>query len=78
MLVFIEPDTGAVIMYMIIYFSALFYSSKNRKLFFIFGIIGTIFVGIFIWLYFKNIDLLIDILGTSIFYRIYRIINFAN
>ena len=37
-----------------------------------------IFLGIFIWLYFKNIDILVKILGTSIFYRIDRIINFKN
>lgn len=78
LLVFFEPDTGAIIMYLVIYLSALFFSLKNKKIFFLFGIIGMIFLGIFIWLYFKNIDILVKILGTSIFYRIDRIINFKN
>ena len=77
-LVFLEPDTGAIIMYLVIYLASLFYSLKKKKLFYIFCIIGCLILSIFIFLYFKNIDLLIKILGTSIFYRIDRIINFKN
>ena len=77
-LVFLEPDTGAIIMYLVIYLASLFYSLKKKKLFYIFCIIGCVILSIFVFLYFKNIDLLIKILGTSIFYRIDRIIDFKD
>lgn len=77
-LVFLEPDTGAILMYLIIYLASLFYSLKRKNIFYIFCFILLSFMGIFIYLYFYNIDFLIKILGTSIFYRIDRILNFKN
>ena len=77
-LTFIEPDTGAVIMYIIITFSMLFIGGL-RKRWFIFTIgFLIIFLGIFLSIYYLNQDLFIDIFGTSFFYRMDRITNWSS
>jgi len=77
-LVFLEPDTGAIINYFIILLVILFTSKLNKWWyitgFIIFFLTGTLCV--ISYLFFK--DYLINLLGTSIFYRIDRLINFAN
>ena len=77
-LVFLEPDTGAIINYFIILIIILFYAKLNKwwyisliSLFLLFTI------SIFIMFFFFQ-DMLINIIGTSVFYRMDRIINFAN
>lgn len=77
-LVFLEPDTGAIIMYLIIYLAFLFFSLKRKKLFYIFCLIGLLILIILLCLYFYNLDFLIKLFGSSIFYRIDRILNFKN
>lgn len=77
-LTFIEPDTGAVIMYLIITFVMLFVGGF-RKRWFIFTIgIGVLLLGSFLAIYFLNQDLFIDIFGTSFFYRMDRITNWSS
>jgi len=77
-LVFLEPDTGAIINYLIILFIILLYAKLN-KWWYIIGIsIGIIFLSTFFFMYFFYQDSLINIIGTSLFYRMDRIINFAN
>lgn len=77
-LTFIEPDTGAVIIYFIITIVMLFIGGIRSRWFIItigsILAIGTIFLSI----YFLNQDLFIDIFGTSFFYRIDRILNWSN
>ena len=77
-LVFLEPDTGAIIMYLIIMLVALF-NSKVKKiyLFFLLGLGFTSIIVFFILFFYKQ-DIIIKLLGTSIFYRIDRIIHFKN
>ena len=77
-LVFLEPDTGAIIFYIIILFSILIFSDINKKWFIILFVIISFILISFILLYFLNQDLLIELIGTSIFYRIDRIISFTN
>ncbi|MBR7042267.1 MAG: FtsW/RodA/SpoVE family cell cycle protein, partial [Bacilli bacterium] len=77
-LTFIEPDTGAVIMYLVITFTMLFISGIRKRWFFITLGIITIFLGIFLSLYFFKQDLFIDIFGTSFFYRMDRITNWSS
>lgn len=77
-LVYLEPDTGAIIMYLIIYFSCLFITLKNKKILIIFLMGGITLSLLFFCLYKTNLDFLIKIFGTSLFYRIDRIINFKN
>ena len=72
-LTFLEPDTGAVIMYFIIYFSMLLTSNISSK-WFIFLLIGfLILIGFFSYLYFFKSNTFINIFGTNMFYRIDRL-----
>lgn len=77
-LVFLEPDTGAIINFFII-FLLIFCLSKLNKIWYIsfFCIICSL-IAIFFVMYFCIQDTLINILGTSLFYRMDRLINFAN
>lgn len=77
-LTFIEPDTGAVIMYLIITFIMLFIGGIRKRWFIItIGIIA-LFLGIFLGLYFLKQDTFISIFGTSFFYRMDRITNWQS
>lgn len=76
-LTFIEPDTGACIIYGIIflYFLPKFFSSK--EIIILFTIVSLIFIFL-IYLYFYQKDFFIDIFSTSIYYRLDRITSFKN
>lgn len=77
-LTFIEPDTGAVIIYFIITIVMLFIGGIRKRWFiFSFLIIGTI-LGIGTLIYIFNQDLFLNIFGTSLFYRIDRLTNWTN
>lgn len=74
-LTFLEPDTGSVIIYFIIYLSMMFISGIRLRWFiFAFIIIGSI-LGIVLGLYFFNEKLFINIFGTDLFYRLDRIFD---
>lgn len=77
-LTFLEPDTGAIIFYLIILISSLKYIKLNKKLTYTILILGILFISVNISLYFTNKDLLMDIYGTNILYRIDRLIFFKN
>lgn len=76
-LVFLEPDTGAIINFLIILFVVIL-SLKLNKWWYITGF-GLLILGIssFFVLYFFFQDTLIKLIGTSFFYRMDRLINFA-
>lgn len=77
-LTFIEPDTGAVIIYLIITFVMLFVGGIRKRWFFlIFILLGTAISGI-ASVYILERDLFIKIFGTSLFYRIDRLINWSS
>ena len=77
-LTFLEPDTGAVIIYFIIWIVYLFLKKLN-KWYYIFTIsISLIAIFSFFILYYKYSELFINIFGTSFFYRMDRITNFVN
>ncbi len=77
-LTFLEPDTGAIIIYIIILLSCIKYSKINKKTLVTITILILIFMLGNISLYFINKELLIDIYGTNLFYRIDRLISFKN
>lgn len=77
-LTFLEPDTGAIIFYFIILISVIKFTRTNKKLLYLLSIILLIFLGTNITLYFFKRDLLIKIYGTSLFYRIDRLISFKS
>lgn len=77
-LTYLEPDTGAIIFYLIILvvFLSTYKLNKTIKYGLIIGSISLVFSGLYLFFYQK--DLFIDIFGTSIFYRIDRLKSFMN
>ena len=75
-LVFLEPDTGAIIFYFLIALAGLIVAPIKRVWFLVLAfIILSLFIG-FILLYLYKRDLLINLIGTSFFYRVERLITF--
>ena len=77
-LTFIEPDTGAVIMYFIITIAMLFIGGLRKRWFIIFISLIVILLSIFFAIYYFNEDLFINLFGTSFFYRLDRITNWSS
>ena len=75
-LTFLEPDTGAVIVYFMIYLVFLILRRLNK--FYYIVPLGLIIIlsGLFLGLYYGKQDLFIKIFGTSFFYRMDRITLF--
>lgn len=77
-LTFIEPDTGAVLIYFIITLVMLFVGGFKSRWFIITLATIAVLGGIFIGIYFLKQDLFINIFGTSFFYRMDRLLNWSN
>lgn len=76
--VFLEPDTGAIIIYLLILLGIILIYRINIRWYIIIFIILSIFLGSFFYLYYFNKDLLINLIGTSFFYRVDRILSFVS
>ncbi len=74
-LVFLEPDTGAVISYFLIAMIMLFVSGIKYRWYAILISLAGIFIFIFIYLYINNTELILNTVGSNIYYRINRIIE---
>ncbi|MGN1355392.1 MAG: FtsW/RodA/SpoVE family cell cycle protein [Bacilli bacterium] len=77
-LTFLQPDTGAVIIYLIIYLVMMFTSGIRIRWFVIafiilFGILGTT-----LWLYFFKENIFIKMFGSSIYYRLERLFDWQS
>lgn len=77
-LVFFEPDTGAIIMFLLLLLATFLTSNIKKRWFILFIILFTILGGTFLYLYIYKQDLLIKLIGTSFFYRIERILKFKD
>ena len=77
-LVFLEPDTGAIIFYFFITLVLLWNSRIHKRWFVIFGIFVISLIGGFFYLYFWQKDLLISLIGTTFFYRVDRLFSLGN
>lgn len=77
-LTFLEPDTGAVLMYSIIVLAILFTLKISYKWYLGGTLIITSCIFLILYLYFFNINLFIKILGSSFFLRIERLIDWFN
>lgn len=75
-LVFLEPDTGAIIFFILIAFTVLVLSPIHKFWYLCLLGLGISGIALFIILYIFNQDLLINLIGTSFFYRVERIITF--
>lgn len=77
-LTFLQPDTGVVLIYLLITGVMLFISGIRYRWFAIaFGIVG-FFIGSVLFIYFFNTDLFIRVFGTSFFLRIDRLLDWSN
>lgn len=77
-LTFLQPDTGCVIIYLIIYISMLFISGIRLRWFIIGGLLILLLLGGIFGLYFLKENVFISIFGSSIYYRLDRIFNWSN
>ncbi len=77
-LVFIEPDTGAVISYFIILITLILFSDIRIRWPIILIILSILFLSLIAFLYIKFPNTFIKTFGDSIYYRIFRIIDWKN
>ncbi len=77
-LTFLQPDTGVVLIYLLITFVMLFISGiRYRWFIMIFGVL-VFFIVFVLGIYFINQDLFIKIFGTSFFLRVDRLLDWSN
>lgn len=77
-LTFLQPDTGVVLIYLLITIVMLFVSGIRYRWFIIaFSIIGLL-IAFILTVYFINTDLFIKIFGTDFFLRIDRLLDWSN
>ncbi len=77
-LTFLEPDTGSVMIYFIIYFCMMFTSGIRLRWFVIGGSIVGVILSLVLGCYFLNEDLFVNIFGTDLYYRFDRILDWQN
>ena len=77
-LVFMGPDTGAILFYFFITLVLLWNSRIHKRWFVIFGILVVSFISVFFYLYFWQKDLLISLIGTTFFYRMDRLFSLGS
>lgn len=77
-LTFLQPDTGVVLIYLLITFIMLFISGIRYRWFLIMFLLIGLTLGTILGLYFFNTDLFIEIFGTSFFLRIDRLLDWSN
>lgn len=77
-LTFLQPDTGVVLIYLLITITMLFISGIRLRWFIILGSIIVLLIGTIVGIYLLNTDLFIKIFGTSFFLRIDRLLDWSN
>ena len=77
-LTFLQPDTGVVLIYLLITIVMLFVSGIRYRWFLLLFLILTVSVGSVLLIYFLNQDLFIKIFGTSFFLRVDRLLDWSN
>jgi rod shape determining protein RodA len=77
-LTFLQPDTGVVLIYLLITIIMLFISGIRIRWFIL--LFGGIFLCIFsvLFIYFQNQDTFVHIFGTSFFLRVDRLLDWSN
>ena len=77
-LTFLQPDTGVVLIYLLITVVMLFISGIRYRWFaFLFGI-AALAVAVILGIYFINQDLFVKIFGTSFFLRVDRLLDWSS
>lgn len=78
LLTFLQPDTGVVLIYLIITFCMLFISGIRYRWFLILLIMVVILIGALLGFYFFYQEQFVSIFGNSFFLRIDRLLNWSN
>ena len=78
LLTFLQPDTGVVLIYLLITFIMLFICGIRYRWFIILFTILGLTIGSILFLYKFNTDLFIDIFGTSFFLRVDRLLDWSS
>ena len=77
-LTFLQPDTGSVIIYLVIYISMMFASGIRLGFFIIAFAIIFVMLSTILGIYFFKEKLFIKLFGTNLFYRLDRIFSWSN
>lgn len=77
-LTFLQPDTGCVIIYLVIYITMIFASGIRARWFIIAFTLGALLIGLVLGLYFSNEQLFIKVFGTKLFYRFNRVFDWTD
>ncbi len=77
-LTFLEPDTGAVIIYFFITLGIILFSKIKKKYIIILSIICLTLLSLMYITFLKKPEIIINIFGPKFYYRIDRITNFHN
>lgn len=77
-LTFLQPDTGVVLIYLLITLVMLFIAGIRLRWFMIFFLFMAIGIGSLLLIYFQNQDLFIKWFGTSFFLRIDRLLDWGS
>ena len=77
-LTFLQPDTGVVLIYLLITIVMLFISGIRYRWFIILFSVITLFIFLVLGVYFINTDLFINIFGTDFFLRVDRLLDWSN
>ena len=78
LLTFLQPDTGVVIIYLIITFIQLFTYGLRKEWFIFILLLFSLILSIMFFIYYINQDAFINIFGTSFFLRIDRLLDWSN
>ena len=78
LLTFLEPDTGVVLIYLLITFVMLFIGGIRYRWFIIIFSACALAIGFILSVYFFNNDLFIKIFGSSFFLRVDRLLDWSN
>ncbi len=77
-LTFLQPDTGSVIIYLVIYICMMFASGIRIRWFVVAFIIISILLGTILGIYFLKEELFIKLFGTNLFYRLERVFDWSS
>lgn len=77
-LIFLEPDTGVVVMFLLITIGEIMASQIKKWQLGLVASFGLIMLGSLFYLYFCEKDLFVSIFGTSFFYRMDRLLSFKD
>ncbi|MFV0250324.1 MAG: FtsW/RodA/SpoVE family cell cycle protein [Bacilli bacterium] len=77
-LTFLEPDTGVVLIYVLITSIMLFISGIRYRFFIILSFLIMLIVGCVLFIYFNNQNLFVNLFGSSFFLRVDRILDWSN